>query len=99
MQLVWLKFLLHDHCKMSASAQRPCVLQEVIAVTGGGIDPTAGFGNAWMIKPTVFDGKTFWEIYVGCHLCKQFVHNQFGMVEHIKKAQEYEGACTHAGAK
>ena len=70
---------------MSASAQRPCVLQDVIAITGGGIDPDAGLGNAWMIKPTVFDGKRFGEIYVGSHLCKQFVRNQFGMVEHLKK--------------
>ena len=73
-----------DHSKMSAAAQRPCVLQEVFAMTGGGIDPTDGFGNAWMLKPTVVEGKSFGDIYIGGYLCKQFLGKNFKMVEHIK---------------
>ena len=53
---------------MTASAQRPCVLQEVFAVKGGGIDPSAAdCSGAWILKPTIVDGKQcgghlYWEL-------------------------------------
>ena len=78
-----------DHAKMSAAAQRPAVLQDAFAVTGGGIDPAGsstgggGLGNAWMIKPIVVEGQSFGDIYIGSCLCKQFLGKNFKMVEHI----------------
>ena len=70
---------------MSASAQRPCVLQQVIAVQGGGIDPSvADCSNAWIFKPAIVDGKQFVDIYIGNYHCKQFLGTSFKMVDHIK---------------
>ena len=70
---------------MSAAAQRPCVLQEVVAVQGGGIDSsTADCSNAWIFKPTFVDGKRFGDIYIGNYHCKQFLGKRFEMVEYIK---------------
>ena len=70
---------------MSASTQLPCVLHEVFAVTGGGINPSdADVGHAWMIKPTIVNGKKFGDIYTGGYHCKQFLGKNFKMVDHIK---------------
>ena len=79
MQLFWLKpFAL----TMSASA----TLQPVIAVQGGGIDPTVELcGNAWVLKPTTVDGKRFVDNYTRQYHCKQFLNNNLAMVNYIKR--------------
>ena len=85
MQLFLFEFFFECDKAMSASAQRPCVLQQVIAVQGGGIDPSvADCSNAWIFKPTIVDGKQFVDIYIGNYHCKQFLGTSFKMVDHIK---------------
>ena len=66
---------------MSASTQRPCLLTDVFAVTGGGLSET---GNAWIITPMLVDGKQIGDIYNRDHITGKFVGNHFAMVEHIR---------------
>ena len=67
---------------MSASA----TVTRVVAVQGGGIDPSAvDCGNAWILQPTLTEGKQFAEIYTGQYHCKQFLGNNFKMVNCIKR--------------
>ena len=68
-----------------ASSPRPCVLRHVVAVQGGGIDPSAAdCRNAWIFDPTIIDGKPFADVYVGTYHCKKYLSGNFKMVEHIK---------------
>ena len=69
---------------MSASTQRACVLQDVVLVTGGGINEDE---QGWIIKPTIVDGQKFGDIYRGDYSCKRFVAKNFKMVEHIKNTR------------
>ena len=69
--------------------QQPCVLQDVFAVTGGGINLQAenlpsGSRHAWIITPTLVDGKSFGDIYNGNWYCRKYVGNEFAMVEHMR---------------
>ena len=70
--------------------QQPCVLENVFAVTGGGIDlmtdglPRVRGVHAWIIIPTLVDGKSFGEIYNGSHYCRKYVGNNFAMVDHMR---------------
>ena len=44
----------------SSSTQRACVLEDVVAVTGGGIKDDV----PWIIRPIIVEGKRFAEIYI-----------------------------------
>ena len=72
---------------MSSSTQRACVLEDVVAVTGGGITDDEA---AWMIKPTIVEGKRFAEIYIDNYRCRQFLGKGFSMVKHIKTIRDKE---------
>jgi len=62
-----------------------------MAVTGGGINlrpdvlhlPEAS-RHAWIITPTLVDGKSFGEIYNGSYFCRKYVGNEFAMVDHMR---------------
>ena len=70
--------------------QQPCVLENVFAVTGGGIDlmtdglPRVRGVHAWIIIPTLVDGKSFGDVYNGNHLCGKHVGKNSAMVNHIR---------------
>ena len=70
--------------------QQPCVLENVFAVTGGGIDlMTDGSSrvrgvHAWIIIPTMVEGKSFGDVYNGNHFCGKYVGKNFAMVNHIR---------------
>ena len=69
--------------------QQPCVLENVFAVTGGGIDlmMTDGRGrgmHAWIIIPTMVEGKSFGDVWKGNYFCGKFVDKNFEMVDHIR---------------
>jgi hypothetical protein len=70
--------------------QQPCVLENVFAVTGGGIDlMTDGLSrvrgvHAWIIIPTMVEGKSFGDVYNGNHFCGKYVGKNFAMVNHIR---------------
>ena len=65
---------------MSASTMRPCVLQDVFAVMGGGINEDE---HAWFLMPTTVDEKQFGIISIGNKYCQRFLGNNFKMVHHI----------------
>ena len=67
---------------MSAYTQRPCLLTDVFAVTGGGMVKERS--KAWIITPTEVDGKKTGEIYERDHLTGKFLGNNFAMVDHIR---------------
>ena len=69
--------------------QQPCVLENVFAVTGGGIDlMTDGSRvrgvHAWIIIPTMVEGKSFGDVWKGNYFCGKFVDKNFEMVDHIR---------------
>ena len=69
--------------------QQPCVLENVFAVTGGGItmheeNVPSGSRHAWIITPTVVDGRNSGDIYNGNWYCRKYVGEEFAMVDHIK---------------
>ena len=69
--------------------QQSCVLENVLAVTGGGItmhgeNVQSGARHEWIIKPTVVDGRNFGDIYNGNYYCRKYVGDEFAMVEHIR---------------
>jgi hypothetical protein len=69
--------------------QQPCVLENVFAVTGGGIDlmMTDGRGrgmHAWIIIPTMVEGKSFGDVYECNYFCGKYVGKNFAMVNHIR---------------
>ena len=68
--------------------QQPCVLENVFAVTGGGIDlMTDGSRvrgvHAWIIRTTMVEGKSFGDVWKGNYFCGKFVDKNFEMVDHI----------------
>ena len=70
--------------------QQSCVLEDVVAVTGGGItmreeNGLSGTRHAWIIKPTVVDGINFGNIYNGNWYCSKYVGGEFAMVDHIRE--------------
>ena len=70
--------------------QQPCVLENVFAVTGGGIDlmtdglPRVRGVHAWIIIPTMVEGKSFGDVWKGNYFCGKFVDKNFEMVDHIR---------------
>ena len=70
--------------------QQHCVLQNVFAVTGGGLNLTpdglsrAHDNRSWIIQPTLIDGKNFGDIYSGNYHCRLYVGNDFAMVDHLR---------------
>ena len=71
---------------MSSSTQRACVLEDVIAVTGGGIKDDV----PWIIKPIIVEGKRFANILGDNYRCQQFLGKRFNMVKHIKTIRSKE---------
>ena len=67
--------------KITTDTERPSVLQTVVAVHGGGLDSQF----AWVLKPTLVDGKTFADIYGGSQPCRDFRGNNFKTVNHVKE--------------
>ena len=65
---------------MSSSTMRPCELQRVFAVKGGGINEDE---EAWVIMPTSVDEKLFGCISMDDKGCKRFVCKNFKMVHHL----------------
>ena len=71
---------------MSSSTQRACVIEDVVAVTGGGIKD----GVPWIIKPIIVVGMRFAEIYIGNYRCKLFLPKGMNMVKYIKTIRSKE---------
>ena len=67
--------------EITVATERPSVLQTVVAVHGGGLDPQF----AWVPKLTLVDGKTFADIDGGSQPCKESLGNNFKMANHIKE--------------
>lgn len=70
-------------------SQESCVLENVLAVTGGGItmhgeNVQSGARHEWIIKPEVVDGRNFGDIFIGNYYCRKYVGDNFAMVEHIR---------------
>ena len=71
---------------MSSSTQRACVLEDVVAVTGGDIKDD----GEWIIKPIIVEGKRFANILGDNYRCQQFLGKRFNMVKHIKTIRSKE---------
>ena len=67
---------------------RPCEINPVLQVTGGGINQHEAECHAWIIKPITIkiddEDRDFGDIYIGDYHCKQFLGTNYKMVEHIK---------------
>ena len=68
---------------MSASEQRPCVLKDVVAVMGGGLDPSATVANgyAWVLVAKTINGKLFAEVPISNRRCKTYLGSNTKIVD------------------